>query len=140
MDERTRIWLMMGISAVVLLACALAIVLFEGINAWTLISFAILVIVVIFALYFVTGARRTLRSGYPIEDERSRYLGMRAGYRAFYVSMYLVLALAFVVMLLEDRGVTLSCNEMLFVVTAMMGSIYLAFSAYYNRKGKVSIE
>jgi hypothetical protein len=54
--------------------------------------------------------------------------------------MYMVLALAFGVLLLEVRGVTLPCPEMLFVVVAIMGSVHLVFSAFYNRKGKVAVE
>ncbi|MGB2825272.1 MAG: DUF2178 domain-containing protein, partial [Thermoplasmata archaeon] len=108
MDERTRIRLMMGISAAVLIACALLIVLLEGVNAWSLASFVILILIVTLALFFVGRALKDLRSGFPVEDERSRYLNMRASYRAFYVSMYTVLAMGFAVMILEDRGVTLS--------------------------------
>lgn len=140
MDERTRIRLMVVISAAVLIACALLIVLLEGVNAWSLASFAVLILIVMLALFFVGRAQKDLRSGFPVEDERSRYLNMRASHRAFYVSMYLVLALAFGVLLLEARGVTLPCPEMLFVVVAIMGSFHLVFSAFYNRKRKVAVE
>jgi uncharacterized membrane protein len=140
MDERTRIWIMVGISAVVLLAAAFLIVVVEGASLWSLVSLSIIMAIVLLALFFVVRTLREMKTGVPLEDERSRYLSLRAGYRAFYVCMYLVLALAFVTMALEDHDVVLSTSEMLFVVTAMMGSIHLAFSAYYNRKGKALIE
>jgi hypothetical protein len=140
MDERRRVWIMIGISAVVRLTAALLVIVLEGFNAWSLLSLLIIVTIVLLALFFVMRALKDLRSGFPLEDERSRYLNLRAGYRAFYTSMYAVLALAFVTLALEDHDIVLSTPEVLFVVVALMGSIHLAFSGYYNRKGKVSIE
>ena len=140
MDERTRVWVMMSIAAVVLLAAALFIGIVEGFSEWALVSMTIIAAIVLLALFFVIKTVRELRTGLPLEDERSRYLSMRAGHRAFYVSMYTILGLAFVTMLLEGYDVVLSAPEILFVVVALMGSLHLAFSAYYSRKGKASIE
>ncbi|HIH02012.1 TPA: hypothetical protein HA259_08115 [Thermoplasmata archaeon] len=140
MDERTRVWVMMSIATAVLLAAALFIGIVEELSEWALVSMTIIAAIVLLALFFVIRTLRELRTGLPLEDERSRYLSLRAGYRAFYVSMYTVLGLAFVTMLLEGYDVVLSAPEILFVVVAMMGSLHLAFSAYYNTRGKASIE
>jgi hypothetical protein len=43
MDERRRVWIMIGISAVVLLTAALLVIVLEGFNAWSLLSLLIIV-------------------------------------------------------------------------------------------------
>jgi hypothetical protein len=140
MDARTRMRIMVGISTAVLLGSALFVVLAEGVNAWTVASFTILALVAVLALFYVVRAMGELRSGMPLEDERSRSLNMRAGYHAFYVSMYSLLALAFVASVLDSQEVVLPAPEMLFVAVALMGSLHIGFSTYYNRKGKVASE
>ncbi len=140
MNERLRMWAMLAIAAAVLIASALMIFVLEGVNAWTLASFVILLLIVAVALFFVMRTAKELRSGYPLEDERSRYLNMRAGYYSFYISMYVVLGLAFVMMLLQEEGVVLSNNEVLFFIVILMGSVHIVLTTYFKRKGKASIE
>jgi len=140
MDERTRVRVMVGISAVILLASLLLIVLIEGIDIWSIAMFAIVLMLAVIALYIIARKRREMRSGFPLQDERSISLSMRAGNKAFYVSMYLFLFMAVAFVALEDRGVTFSNAEMLFVVVALMGSIHIVLSTYYSRKGRGSSE
>lgn len=140
MDERTRMWVMVGISAIVLLGIALMIVLVEGLNAWTGVMLLTIVALALVALALAVRTMREVRSGFPLKDERSMALAMRAGNRAFYVSMYLFLFMAFGFIALEDEGIVLSNAELLFVMVALMGSIHIIFSVYYNRKGRGSPE
>lgn len=140
MDERTRTWVMVGISAIVLLGIALMIVLVEGLNAWTGVMLLTIVALALVALALAVRTMREVRSGFPLKDERSMALAMRAGNRAFYVSMYLFLFMAFGFIALEDEGIVLSNAELLFVMVALMGSIHIIFSVYYNRKGRGSPE
>jgi heme/copper-type cytochrome/quinol oxidase subunit 1 len=134
MNEIARVRLMLGISAVVLLGSGLFLVLVEGLNLWSMAMFLALVAIALVAVALVMRALRDLKSGYPIQDERSRALSARAGFSAFFVSMYATLALAFVFILLEDRDITLPNSELLFIVVAMMGSVHLVLSTYLSRK------
>ena len=140
MTEKQRMWIMVGIAVTVLVAAGLALLILEGVNAWTLTSFAVLAIIAGLALVLVARTAKELRSGYPLQDERSRYMNMRAGYYAFYVSMYSVLALAFAMTLLEDEGVSLPNGELLFLVIVLMGSVHIALSLYFKLRGKASPE
>jgi len=140
MDERTRMWVMVGISAVVLLGIALMIALTEGINIWSMAMLVAIVALALVAIGMVVKSQREIRSGFPRQDERSIALSMRAGNRAFYVSMYLFLFMALGLMGLDDEEVMLSNAELLFIAVAIMGSIHIVLSAYYNRKGRVPLE
>ena len=140
MDERTRMWVMVGISAVVLLGIALMIALTEGINIWSMAMLVAIVALALVAIGMVVKSQREIRSGFPRQDERSIALSMRAGNRAFYVSMYLFLFMALGLMGLDDEEVMLSNAELLFIAVAIMGSIHIVLSAYYNRKGRVTLE
>ena len=140
MDERTRMWVMVGISAVVLLGIALMIALTEGINIWSMAMLVAIVALALVAIGMVVKSQREIKSGFPRQDERSIALSMRAGNRAFYVSMYLFLFMALGLMGLEDEEVMLSNAELLFIAVAIMGSIHIVLSAYYNRKGRVPLE
>ena len=137
--ERQRMWIMAGIAVAVLAAAGLGLLLLEGVNTFTLISVAVLATIVVIALALVAWTAKELRSGYPLEDERSRLMNMRAGYYAFYVTMYSVLALAFVMMMLEDEGVVLANGELLFLVIVLMGSVHIALSLYFKLRGKASL-
>ena len=139
MMERQRMWIMAGIAVAVLAAAGLGLLLLEGVNTFTLISVAVLATIVVIALALVAWTAKELRSGYPLEDERSRLMNMRAGYYAFYVTMYSVLALAFVMMMLEDEGVVLANGELLFLVIVLMGSVHIALSLYFKLRGKASL-
>jgi len=140
MDERTRMLVMVCVSAAILLAVALMISLIEGINLWSnpwsMVVLVVIVALAVVALFMAVRSLREMRSGFPLQDERSMALSMRAGNRAFYVSLYLLLLMGFAFAVLEDQGLIVSNAELLFVVVALMGSIHIIFSAYYNRKGK----
>ena len=131
---------MVGISAVVLLGIALMIALTEGINIWSMAMLVAIVALALVAIGMVVKSQREIKSGFPRQDERSIALSMRAGNRAFYVSMYLFLFMALGLMGLDDEEVMLSNAELLFIAVAIMGSIHIVLSAYYNRKGRVPLE
>lgn len=128
-------WVMVAVSAVVLLAVALSIVLIAGLAIWSMLMLVTIVALALVALLLVARARGEMRTGLPSKDERTVLLSMRAGNRAFYVSMYLFLFMAMGFAVLEDHGVVVSNAELLFVAVAIMGSIHIILSAYYNRKG-----
>ncbi len=137
MDERTRTWAMVAVSGAVLLGVALMMVLVEGFDVWTGLTLLTLVAIALVAIALAMRTRAEAKSGFPLQDERSTALTMKAGNRSFYVSMYLVLFLALGFVVLEDEGAVLSNAELLFVVVAIMGTIHIILTTYYTRKGRV---
>lgn len=107
-------------------------------TTWLVMTAVTVVALGLVALALVIRAVRDTRRGLPLQDERSRALNARASYYALYLSMYMMLALGFVFVLLEDREMTLPNSELLFILAAAMGSIYIMFSTYLNRKGRGS--
>lgn len=105
---------------------------------WSIAMLVTVAALALVAVVLVVRARRDVRRGLPVQDERSRALSARASYYTLYLSMYLTLALGFVFVLLEDRDMTLPNSELLFILAAAMGSIYIGFGTYLNRKGRGS--
>ena len=128
---------MVGVSAVVLLGVALLLVLTEGFNLWTGVVLVTLVAIAIVAIALALRSMREVRRGFPRQDERSLALSMKAGNRAFFVSMYLFLFMAMGLAVLGDQELVVSNAELLFVVVAIMGTIHIILSTYYSRRGRV---
>jgi len=94
-----------------------------------------LVSMALVAILVARKRQKELKSGFPHEDERSRALNMRAGYLAFWVSMYFCLALGWIIGAFVDESTTgfLSVGEMMFVLVAAMGIFYIAMWAVLSR-------
>lgn len=107
-------------------------------SMWSVAVLATVVALALVALMLVARMLRDIRDGVPLKDERTRSLNARAGSYAFFLSGYSTLALGFVFVLLEDRGITLPNSELLFIVVAMMGTIHIAFRTYLDRSGRGS--
>ncbi len=138
-DDRKQLQLLVGVVvAVIVIGVLFAIgvaVDDEGENMWIPLT---AVIVVATAVVMVLVARKRLkemRQGIPSDDERSMALKMRAGYLAFFVSMYLCLALGWVFgVLLEDTSAKLpGTGTVMFALVAMMGVIYFVVWAVVSR-------
>lgn len=142
MDEKARFWRFVGIVVTVLAVGGLfAIVSVNDSvdNWWMLVPAAILVIMAAIALIVARKKMKDLKSGIPSQDERSRAIRMRAGYLAFYISLYFILGMSFVHAILEDNQVSsLPTSEWLMIYVAAMGSIFLVLNAYVSRKGASS--
>jgi len=139
MDEKTRFRRFVGIVIVILVLGALFVIasgVFNVDNWATLMSAAILVSMAAIALIVARKKQKELKRGIPSEDERSIAIRMRAGYLAFFISLYFLLAMGFIHAMLEDNQVSsLPTAEWLMIYVAVMGSIFLALNAYLKRKG-----
>jgi len=139
MDEKKRFRRFVAVVAAVLVFGAVFVVWSGavGTDNWaTIMSAVILASMALVAIVVVRKGLRDVKSGFPRDDERSRAIKMRAGYIAFYVSIYLLLAMGFVHAILEDNQVSSPpTSEWLMIYVAAMGSIFLAVNAYLNRKG-----
>ncbi len=138
MDEKKRFRKLVGILAAVIVMGAVFVVgtvVVEVDNWYTIASAAILVGIAVVAVFIALRKREELKSGFPLEDERSRALKMRAGYLALFVSMYFCLALGWIIgAFVEDSGREfLSVGEMMFVIVAAMGTFYAVILAALSR-------
>jgi uncharacterized membrane protein len=92
-----------------------------------LIAITILVSIV---LVFKKG-NKSIREGYPLEDERSTRVKEKASSRAFYASLYLLL----IVGLLSDSIIRFrDVSQAMSATVGGMAILFVAFWAYYNRK------
>jgi len=139
MDEKARFRAFVLLVALVLAGVALYTVAtaYAGVEiTWTLVAAAILVSMGLVAVAVVLKQRKDLKSGFPKDDERSRAIRMRAGYWAFYISLYFLFGMSVVLTLLEDHQIaSLPAAEWGMIYVAVMGSIFLAVHTYLNRKG-----
>lgn len=139
MDEKARLRAFVGIVVTVLVLGAIFVVGLAnaGEDNWAAMTCAAIVVsMAVIALIVARRKLRDLRSGVPSEDERSRAIRMRAGYFAFFVSMYFLFGMALIHSILEDDNFSSPpTSEWLMIYVAVMGSIFLALNVYFNRKG-----
>ncbi len=139
MDERTRFRRFVAVISVVLVLGALFIIvkITAGIdNEWTIVSAAILLSMALVVIAVTRRGLKDLESGIPIEDERSRTIKIRAGYLAFFTSLFFIMGMGFVHAILEDDQISsLPTSEWLMIYVGIMGTIYLIILAYMKRKG-----
>jgi hypothetical protein len=139
MDEKARFRAFVGIVVTVLVVGTLFVILFAnaGVDNWaTLMSAVIIVSMAVIALIVARIKMKELKSGIPSEDERSRAIRMRAGYLAFYISLYFVFGMSFFHAILEDNQISsLPTSEWLMIYVAAMGSIFLVLNTYLKRRG-----
>jgi hypothetical protein len=108
------------------------------IGLWSGLVLGTVVAIALVALFLAVRAVRELRSGMPLDDERSMALKARAGYYASYINMYATLGLGFLFAAFEDEGVSIPNSELLFILVALMGSVQIVLMTYLNRRGRRS--
>lgn len=105
-------------------------------NAWVIVSAMIVVSIGVVAIISIRKSMKDLKSGYPMDDEMSKAIKMRAGYLAFFISLYFLFAMSFVHSIFDDSMVAqMPTSEWLMIYVAAMGTIFLATHTYYKRKG-----
>ena len=92
----------------------------------------IAVIILAFAFFVFVRGSNDLKKGFPLHDERSRRVLEKASSRAFYVSLYLLLAVGF---LSEDIIHFRDVSQATGLTTGGMALLFAGFWAYYNSKG-----
>lgn len=91
----------------------------------------IAIIILAFAISVFIRGNRDMKKGFPLQDERSKRVLEKASSRAFYVSLYLLLAVGFLSdNLIKFRDVSQATG----VAVGGMAILFAIFWAYYNRK------
>jgi drug/metabolite transporter (DMT)-like permease len=108
-----------------------------GEDNWaSVMSITILITMAVVAIVVARRWSKELKAGFPRFDERSIAVRMRAGYLAFFVSLYFLLGMGMLFAMIEDSEVSsVPTAEWLMVFVAVMGIIFLAINAYLGRKG-----
>jgi uncharacterized membrane protein len=103
----------------------------KGNVAGGILGIIIAVSILAFALFVFRRGNRDLKEGYPLHDERSRRVIEKATSRAFFVTIYLLLAIGFLSdNLIKFRDVSQSTS----VAVGGMAILFLLFWVYYNQK------
>lgn len=139
MDEKKVRRFVGVVAAVVILGAVIFIVNLSTATvdiSWAVVAAIIVVSIGIFAFFSIRRSMKDLKSGFPMDDEMSKAIKMRAGYLAFFISMYLLFAMGFIYSMVEDSLASqLPTSELLMVYVAVMGTIFLLANYYYKRKG-----
>lgn len=91
----------------------------------------IALIILVFALIVYKRGNSDLKNGFPLQDERSKRVMEKAASKAFYVSLYLLLAVG----LLSDTLVPFrDVSQATSVTVGFMALIWAGLWAYYNSK------
>lgn len=91
----------------------------------------IAIIIIVFAILVFVRGNRDLKGGFPLKDERSRRVLEKASSKAFYVSLYLLLAIGFLSdEMIQFRDVIQATS----LAVGGMAILFLVFWTYYNRK------
>ena len=135
MKNRTRVVLAWVIAALVILGSLLLVValLAEGENMQLVLPIGIVVIIVLFMILFVKRRWFDVKKGFPFEDERSKKVMTNASSKAYYVSLYWLLAISFSVEVLEI--VELDVGQAIGTGIVGMAVLFGIFFLYYDGKG-----
>jgi uncharacterized membrane protein len=105
--------------------------LMRGDVAGAILGGLIALIVLAFAIIVFVRGSSDMKKGFPLQDERSKRVMEKAATKAFYVSLYLLLALGF----LSDEIIKFrDVSQATSVAVGGMALIWIIFWAYYNGK------
>ena len=135
MKDKTRVVLAGIIAALVILGSLLLIValLAEGENMQLVLPIGIVVIIVLFMIPFVKRRLFDVKKGFPFEDERSKKVMTNASSKAYYVSLYWLLAISFSVETFEI--IEMDVSQAIGTGIVGMAVLFGIFFVYYDGKG-----
>lgn len=96
----------------------------------------ILVTIVIIGVYAIWKLQKELRSGFPLKDERTQRVSGKAGYYAFHLGSYFMIALMLSnVLSRELRGTYILDGWYALIFSIIVQSLmYIGFRLYFERK------
>ena len=103
----------------------------KGDSLGAIVGAIIAISILAFALFAFKKGNRDLKEGFPLKDERSKRVMEKATYKAFLVSLYLLLAIGF---LSDDIIRFRDVSQAMSVSVGGMALLFLIFWIYYNKK------
>ncbi|MFC1598653.1 hypothetical protein ACFL2U_01405 [Patescibacteria group bacterium] len=137
-DEKKQFKVMLGLFASLLIGLVVFVtVMFiykaGEMNVYSIMSVAIALLILIFALYVVIKRKKEIDKGIPQHDERSKKIMNLAASRAFYISLYWFLAIMWFDILFEKMQ--LETNSVVGLGIAGMAIIWVICQFWYNKFG-----
>lgn len=96
-----------------------------------ILGIIIVITILALAIFVYMRGNRDLKDGFPLKDERSRRVIEKASSTAFYISLYLLLAIGF---FSDDFMKFRDVSQATSVAVGGMAILFLISWAYYNRK------
>jgi uncharacterized membrane protein len=91
----------------------------------------IALIILAFAIIVYVRGNSDMKNGLPIQDERSRRVMEKASSKAFYISLYLLLAVGF----LSDEVIPFrDVSQATSITVGLMALVWAVLWAYYNNR------
>ena len=134
MDDKKRVVLMGVVSALVIMSSLLwfGTVLGKGEMGNALLVAVPAIIIVIFAIGVFLRGYKSLKGGFPVEDERSKRVMEKAMAKAYLISIYLLLAISFASdSMIEFRDVSQAMGAGIIGIAMAFALCWL----YYNWRG-----
>ncbi len=103
----------------------------KGDNLGAIVGAIIAISILALAFFTFKRGNRDLKEGYPLKDERSRRVAEKSGYKAFLVSLYLLLVIGY---LSEDVIKFRDVSQATGILIGGMAILFLIFWIYYNKK------
>ena len=103
---------------------------------WSGVSIGILATIVIIGVFVIWNMLKELKSGFPLKDERTQRVSGKAGYYAFHLGSYFMIALMLGnVLSREFRGAYLLDGWYALIFSIIVQSLmYIGFRLYFERK------
>lgn len=137
-EKQERHGLLRLIAIIVVSICVIVTGAFFSLNAFmkgditgAVLGGLIALIILAFAILVFVRGQEDMKNGLPLQDERSRRVMEKAAAKAFYVSLYLLLAIGF---LSDDIIKFRDVSQATSIAVGCMALLLLIFWAYYNRK------
>ena len=129
----------LGFGLLVMLSFAIMVVQSDGYSIGNIMAVIAPFLIMIFISFFVLRRYKDVKKGLPLDDERSKKVMTMASSRAFYVSLYWLLAIS----MLEEFFANIVGLEHLSASQTVGGGIlgmamaFIIFWIYYDRKGNL---
>ncbi|MBW2991632.1 DUF2178 domain-containing protein [Candidatus Woesearchaeota archaeon] len=132
MKDNIRLLSMVVISLFVIITGALFVysAFMQGEIAGGIFGAVIALIILAFAMSVFIRGSKDLKKGLPLKDERSRRVMEKASSRAFYISLYMLLAIGF----FSDRIPFRDISQATGLAVGLMALLFAGFWIYYNKK------
>jgi len=139
MNNKLTVVLGLGVTVSVVVLLALFITASENLDLIEYIFIVLLIGLVIGSTLIVLKRTKDIKAGLPVDDELSNKISHRAGYYAWFASIWIAVGLIWYNSLIVDVfGVPeLTTEQSLGTVVLLSGVIFLGAVFYFNRKDNV---
>jgi len=133
MKEKLSVILGVGISVCVFFTLAFYLMAKDSIELFDIVSIFIILILVISSSYIIWDRLKNLKVGLPVQDERLKLVGYKAGYIAFIAAIWSAVGSNMGSIILFDQE--LRGGLVTAAVVLISGIVFMVSYLYYFKKG-----